>query len=71
MGSTILVLDEDRPELEEGDFYARDLVGMRVTLQVFDYNYLMSIFNSGKWNDFFNIFLSFHFRKLVNQWELL
>ncbi|XP_023758130.1 uncharacterized protein LOC111906602 isoform X1 [Lactuca sativa] len=33
VGSTILVLDEDRPELEEGDFYARDLVGMRVTLQ--------------------------------------
>ncbi|KAI3741515.1 hypothetical protein L1987_59189 [Smallanthus sonchifolius] len=33
VGSTILVLDEDRPELEEGDFYARDLVGMRVTLK--------------------------------------
>ncbi|PWA87529.1 16S rRNA processing protein RimM [Artemisia annua] len=31
VGSTILVLDEDRPELDEGDFYARDLVGMRVT----------------------------------------
>ncbi|KAL4563588.1 hypothetical protein LXL04_027632 [Taraxacum kok-saghyz] len=33
VGSTILVLDEDRPELEEGDFYARDLVGMKVTLK--------------------------------------
>ncbi|XP_076960368.1 uncharacterized protein LOC143636738 [Bidens hawaiensis] len=33
VGSTILVLDEDRPELEEGDFYARDLVGLRVTLK--------------------------------------
>nr|GEY89386.1 16S rRNA processing protein RimM [Tanacetum cinerariifolium] len=31
VGSTILVLDEDRPDLDEGDFYARDLVGMRVT----------------------------------------
>nr|XP_043623025.1 uncharacterized protein LOC122594661 [Erigeron canadensis] len=33
VGSAILVLDEDRPELEEGDFYSRDLVGMRVTLK--------------------------------------
>ncbi|KAK9048162.1 hypothetical protein SSX86_032875 [Deinandra increscens subsp. villosa] len=33
VGSTILVLDENRPELDEGDFYARDLVGMRVTLK--------------------------------------
>ncbi|KAI7738927.1 hypothetical protein M8C21_031813 [Ambrosia artemisiifolia] len=33
VGSTILVLDEDRPELEEGDFYARDLAGMRVMLK--------------------------------------
>ncbi|KAJ9565687.1 hypothetical protein OSB04_001653 [Centaurea solstitialis] len=33
VGSTILVSDEDRPELEEGEFYARDLVGMRVTLK--------------------------------------
>ncbi|KAL8192239.1 hypothetical protein R6Q57_027906 [Mikania cordata] len=33
VGSTILVSDEDRPELEEGDFYTRDLVGMRVTLK--------------------------------------
>ncbi|KAI3681067.1 hypothetical protein L6452_35849 [Arctium lappa] len=33
VGSTILVSNEDRPELEEGEFYARDLVGMRVTLK--------------------------------------
>lgn len=33
VGSTILVLDEDRPELDEGDYYARDLVGMKVTLK--------------------------------------
>lgn len=33
VGSTILVLDEDRPELDDGDFYARDLVGMRVSLK--------------------------------------
>lgn len=34
VGSTILVLDEDRPELDDGDFYARNLVGMRVSLKV-------------------------------------
>lgn len=34
VGSTILVPEEDRPELEEGDFYTRDLVGMTVILKV-------------------------------------
>ncbi|XP_024962424.1 uncharacterized protein LOC112502675 isoform X2 [Cynara cardunculus var. scolymus] len=33
VGSTILVSNTDRPELEEDEFYARDLVGMRVTLK--------------------------------------
>lgn len=34
MGSTILVREEDRPELEEGEFYTRDLVGMTVIIKV-------------------------------------
>ncbi|XP_072993542.1 uncharacterized protein [Typha latifolia] len=33
VGSTILVREGDRPELEEGDFYTLDLVGMRVVLK--------------------------------------
>ncbi|XP_059669282.1 uncharacterized protein LOC132314429 [Cornus florida] len=33
VGSIILVREEDRPELEEGEFYTRDLVGMRVILK--------------------------------------
>ncbi|XP_021685587.2 uncharacterized protein LOC110668570 isoform X2 [Hevea brasiliensis] len=33
VGSTLLVREEDRPELEEGEFYTRDLVGMRVILK--------------------------------------
>ncbi|XP_021599398.1 uncharacterized protein LOC110605268 isoform X3 [Manihot esculenta] len=34
VGSTLLVREEDRPELEQGEFYTRDLVGMRVILKV-------------------------------------
>lgn len=34
MGSTVLVPEEDRPELEEGEFYTPDLVGMAVILKV-------------------------------------
>ncbi|EPS62841.1 hypothetical protein M569_11947, partial [Genlisea aurea] len=33
VGSAILVTDQDRPVLEEGDFYTHDLIGMRVVLQ--------------------------------------
>ncbi|WOL14510.1 hypothetical protein Cni_G23290 [Canna indica] len=33
VGSTLLVRDADRPDLEEGEFYTRDLVGMRVILK--------------------------------------
>ncbi|XP_059289578.1 uncharacterized protein LOC132043085 isoform X3 [Lycium ferocissimum] len=33
VGSALLVKDEDRPVLEEGEFYTRDLVGMRVFLK--------------------------------------
>lgn len=34
IGSTILVSEEDKPELEEGEFYNNDLIGMRVILKV-------------------------------------
>ena len=34
VGSTLLVREDDRPELDEGEFYTRDLVGMRVILKV-------------------------------------
>lgn len=33
VGSTLLVREDDRPELEEGEFYTRDLVGMKVILK--------------------------------------
>lgn len=33
VGSTLLVKEGDRPELEEGEFYNPDLVGMRVVLK--------------------------------------
>lgn len=33
IGSTLLVREEDRPELEEGEFYSRDLLGMSVILK--------------------------------------
>ncbi|XP_023520284.1 uncharacterized protein LOC111783596 [Cucurbita pepo subsp. pepo] len=33
IGSTLLVREEDRPELEEGEFYSRDLIGMSVILK--------------------------------------
>lgn len=34
VGSTLLAAEEDRPDLEEGEFYTRDLIGMRVILKV-------------------------------------
>jgi len=33
VGATLLAEDDDRPELDEGEFYSRDLVGMRVLLK--------------------------------------
>jgi len=35
VGATLLAEDDDRPELDEGEFYSRDLVGMRVLLKVY------------------------------------
>lgn len=34
VGSTLLVREGDRPELEEDEFYTRDLVGMKVFMKV-------------------------------------
>lgn len=34
VGSTFLVKEDDRPDLEEGELYTPDLVGMRVVLKV-------------------------------------
>lgn len=37
VGSTLLAREGDRPELEDGEFYTRDLVGMRVVMKVCTY----------------------------------
>ncbi|KAL9684420.1 hypothetical protein QQ045_021856 [Rhodiola kirilowii] len=34
IGSSLLVQEEDRPELVDGEFYTRDLIGMKVLLKV-------------------------------------
>ncbi|PPE02433.1 hypothetical protein GOBAR_DD00522 [Gossypium barbadense] len=34
VGSTLLAEEEDRPHLEKGEFYTRDLVGMRAILKI-------------------------------------
>lgn len=34
IGSTLLVTKDNRPELEEGEFYTSDLVGMKVFMKV-------------------------------------
>lgn len=40
IGSTLLVREEERPALEGGEFYTRDLVGMRVFLKVCHYHHM-------------------------------
>ncbi|MCD7457381.1 hypothetical protein HAX54_035004 [Datura stramonium] len=49
VGSALLVKDEDRPVLEEGEFYTRDLVGMRVFLKETRrlVGTVINVFNSG------------------------
>ncbi|KAK6932260.1 RimM, N-terminal [Dillenia turbinata] len=49
VGSTVLVKEEDRPELDEDEFYTRDLVGMRVTLKETGepVGTVVNVFNSG------------------------
>ncbi|KAF5191498.1 Ribosome maturation factor rimm [Thalictrum thalictroides] len=57
VGSTLLVRKEDRPVLEEGEFYTRDLVGMKVILK--DTGKLVgtviNVFNSGGPNDLLQV----------------
>ncbi|CAI0560814.1 unnamed protein product [Linum tenue] len=49
IGSALLVREDDRPELEEGEFYTRDLVGMRVILKDTSkcVGTVVDVFNSG------------------------
>lgn len=49
VGSTILVTEEDKPELEEGEFYTRDLIGMRVILKETGESVgtVVNVFNTG------------------------
>ncbi|XP_021904828.1 uncharacterized protein LOC110819823 [Carica papaya] len=49
VGSTLLATEEDRPELEEGEFYTRDLIGMRVILKETGelVGTVVNVFNSG------------------------
>ncbi|KAM4101115.1 hypothetical protein ACJW30_05G118900 [Castanea mollissima] len=49
VGSTLLVREEDRPELDEGEFYTPDLVGMRVVLKETGESVgtVVNVYNSG------------------------
>ncbi|KAH6825580.1 hypothetical protein C2S53_017552 [Perilla frutescens var. hirtella] len=49
VGSVILVRDDDRPPLEEGEFYTHDLIGMRVILKESGepVGTVVNVFNSG------------------------
>ncbi|XP_027185777.1 uncharacterized protein LOC113783762 [Coffea eugenioides] len=59
VGSTILISEEDRPELEEGEFYSHDLVGMKVILKDTEepIGTVISVYNSGA-NDLLLVQLS-------------
>ncbi|CAO2842259.1 unnamed protein product [Amaranthus hypochondriacus] len=58
VGSTFLVRNVDRPELEEDEYYSRDLVGMRVFLQDTGeaVGTVVNVFNSGG-NDLLHVLL--------------
>ncbi|XP_057950319.1 uncharacterized protein LOC131145195 [Malania oleifera] len=58
VGSTVLVKEEDRPELLEGEFYSRDLVGMRVILKETGelVGIVVNVFNTGA-NDLLQVML--------------
>ncbi|XP_015958091.1 uncharacterized protein LOC107482195 isoform X1 [Arachis duranensis] len=49
IGATLLVTEEDKPDLEEGEFYTHDLVGMRVFLKESRelVGTVINVFNSG------------------------
>ncbi|KAK8524583.1 hypothetical protein V6N12_029448 [Hibiscus sabdariffa] len=59
VGSTLLAEEEDRPHLEEGEFYTRDLVGMRVVLKETGQvvGTVVNVFNSGA-NDLLHVMLN-------------
>lgn len=58
VGATLLVRESDRPELEEGEFYSRDLVGMRVILKETSepLGTVVNVFNHGA-NDLLQVML--------------
>ncbi|OMO82835.1 UTP--glucose-1-phosphate uridylyltransferase [Corchorus olitorius] len=59
VGSTLLAEEDDRPHLEEGEFYTRDLVGMRVILKETGQvvGRVVNVFNSGANNDLLHVML--------------
>ncbi|TKY60101.1 Ribosome maturation factor RimM [Spatholobus suberectus] len=65
IGATLLVMEEDRPELEEGEFYTHDLIGMRVSMKENGklVGTVMNVFNSGA-NDLLQIVLDSSFDML-------
>ncbi|KAL3020602.1 hypothetical protein AAZX31_05G153300 [Glycine max] len=65
IGATLLVTDEDRPELEEGEFYTHDLIGMRVFMKENGklVGTVVNVFNSGA-NDLLQIVLDSSFDML-------
>ncbi|XP_028755798.1 uncharacterized protein LOC114715170 [Neltuma alba] len=58
IGSTLLVTKDDRPELEEGEFYTNDLVGMKVFMKESGepLGTVVNVFNSGA-NDLLQVLL--------------
>ncbi|BAT73560.1 hypothetical protein LR48_Vigan01g038000 [Vigna angularis] len=65
IGSTLLVTKEDRPELEEGEFYTHDLIGMKVFMKENGtlVGTVINVFNSGA-NDLLQIALDSSFDML-------
>ncbi|KAL8540886.1 hypothetical protein ACS0TY_002216 [Phlomoides rotata] len=70
VGSAILVRDEDRPVLEDGEFYTHDLIGMTVILKESGepVGTVVNIFNSGV-SDLLQVKLN-SLRKIPDQIEL-
>ncbi|KAL1328827.1 uncharacterized protein [Arachis hypogaea] len=62
IGATLLVTEEDKPDLEEGEFYTHDLVGMRVFLKESRelVGTVINVFNSGA-NDLLQVSLDSSF----------
>ncbi|MED6159293.1 hypothetical protein PIB30_040977 [Stylosanthes scabra] len=62
IGATLLVTEEDKPDLEEGEFYTYDLVGMRVFMKESRelVGTVINVFNSGA-NDLLQVSLDSSF----------